>query len=116
MTTAAEPTTVRELYDRAAADLKAAWAASVELRWAFWHARGVGRLEVARYALKRVELQDAESWTRALSMAHIPSVAEAYQAARPTVALNAAAEMVIEAAAYVQAAASVLEMLRGRRP
>lgn len=115
-TAPAEPANVREMFARAQTDLAAKWAPATELRWVFWHARGVGRLEVARYALKRLELQDAECHTRALSVTNVGSFAEAYQAARPTTALNGAAEIIVEAAAYVQAAASVLEMLRGRRP
>jgi hypothetical protein len=109
-----EPTNLREAFQRAKADL-AKPSDDVRLRWVFWHARAVAKLEVARAALKRVEAWDFECRVRALSMERIPSVAAAYDEARPKVQLDAADAMLVEAASLVEATRQVLTMLGARR-
>lgn len=112
--TPAEPETLRELYDRARADLNGKDPAAL-LRWVFWHAKAVGRLEVARAACRRLDGFDFEARQRALAAENWSNIASAYEAARPTEQLVQADALVSNCAAMVQAAASVVELLRGRR-
>lgn len=109
-----EPANLRELYARAQADLKSP-APGAHLRWIFWHAKAVGRLEVARAVLKRFETRDWEAHSRALSF--MPGTPQ-YQAmidARPTEDIKRAQDFVTEQASMVQAARDVAAMLAGGR-
>ncbi len=106
-----EPENLRELYLRAAADLERAPKGTI-LKWVFWHAKAVGRLEVARAVLKRFESRDWDIHARAL--AFMPGTAQ-FQAAmdtRPTADITRAQDYVVECGAYVQAAWEVLTLLK----
>lgn len=105
-----EPSNARELYERAKIDI-ARPSAQLHLRWVFRHAFYVGKAEVARSALKRVEQLDWEVHHRALSFVDGDAMRDRYEAARPTVRLKNAEDMVIEASAMVVAAAGVLALL-----
>ncbi len=106
-----EPSGVRELYTQAVADLDKMPKGAI-LRWAFWHANGVGRLEVARAVLKRFESRDWDIHARALAYMPGTSMYDAAMAARPEMDIKRAQDYVIECAAYVQAAETVLSLMR----
>jgi hypothetical protein len=112
-----EPNTLRELYDRARADL-AKPAPDALLRWVFWHARGVGRLEVARSEQKRVwqDRWEAEMRSRSEWMLGNAEQAQLAEAQKPVDALIAKVDKDVEdAAAFVQAAHDIAELLKVRR-
>jgi len=114
ISTAQEPTTLKEAYAQAKRDLFAK-DATAHLRWVFWHAKAVARLEVARAALRRVESWDMEARMRSMSMERMPSVATAYEEARPKAALEQAEVVLSEAVALAEATRQVAEMLGARR-
>jgi hypothetical protein len=109
-----EPTTLRELYERARGDVGKP-SPEVALRWVFLHARIAGRLEVARGALKRIEQRDWDVCMRA--SAHYPetSVYSHIMATRPEADIKRAEALVTEMAAMEHAARDVVAMLGPRR-
>jgi hypothetical protein len=109
MSEPSEPTTLRELYDRTRTDTDV-------MRWVFLHARIVGRLEVARTVLKRVEQRDWEACARASAFYPETTQHQAQLATRPTADLDRAQALVTELAAMEHAAGAVTELLKARAP
>jgi hypothetical protein len=114
---AAGPMTLRELYQEAKRD---ALKPTIEtrLKWLFWHAKAVGRVEVARAVLKRFEARDWEVHSRSLSLIPGTSTHQAMVDARPKADLQRAQDYLDEQVAFEQACRSVAEMLgaKGARP
>jgi hypothetical protein len=105
-----EPKDLADLYRQAQCDL--ANPRGALLRWVFWHAKAVAKLEVARAVLKRFEQRDWELCARA--SAYMPETTQ-YQgimAQRPAADIPRAESLVTDCAAFVHAAAGVIEMLR----
>jgi hypothetical protein len=105
-----EPTTLRQLYDRAQSDLKSP-TARTHLNWVFIHAKAVGRLEVARAALKRYEQEDFDMRCRAAAFMPGTTQYQAYMDMRPAAEVKRAEAYVTEQASFVEAARAVVDML-----
>lgn len=106
----AGPMSLRELYRQARTDT-AKPTPEAQLRWLFWHAKAVGRVEVARAVLKRIESRDWEIHSRA--MGYMPGTAQ-HQAlidSRPQSDLRRAQEYLDEQVAFEQACRSVMDLL-----
>lgn len=105
-----EPTTLGELYKQAQVDLERPVKGAI-LRWAAWKARAVGRLKVAEIMLNTLNEQERivratcagviQASIRAEVLEQVPSVAVMAQAR----------EVLVESAAYVDLAESVLKLL-----
>lgn len=110
---AEEPTNLREAFARAKADT-AKPSAEAHLRWIFWHARAVARLEVAR--LGREKLVHHERDVRMVMISQLsPSISDLIAQKLPAEAtLRAADELVIETASMVEATRRVVELLNGQ--
>jgi hypothetical protein len=108
--TTGEPRDMRELYRRAQADL-AKPTAEAHLRWIFWHARAVGRLEAAKVAQSEIHAWDRS--VKAMVMATLsPSLKTAYATEGPHIdTLRLAETTLIEAAARVEVTTRIVDML-----
>ena len=105
-----EPTTIRELYARALVDTREPGPLA-HMRWVFWHARAVGRLETARASLKRLYDQEAMLLAQNLSTLN-PTLKAAFAAEMPNGPLRQSTEDSVEVAAtFVEATARVVDML-----
>lgn len=110
---AEEPRDLRELYAQARTDLGNP-TNEAHLRWIFWHARAVGRLEIARMGLRKVDLEDYEAKIRAMNALPSESMRNAWEQQRPhETTMRAAQEVLIEHVTYVEAAARVCALLDG---
>ncbi len=108
-----EPQALPALYLQARRDLQDRPQGCV-VRWVFWHARAVGRLEVYRCGLKQLEQADWEANMRVASAWPATAHMEAAESRRPKDAtMSAARELVIETAAYVEATRQVILLLKG---
>jgi hypothetical protein len=110
-----EPGTMAELYRRAKADL-AKPTAEAHLRWIFWRARCVGRLEAARLAVKRIHEQEAMSMSLQMTTLSEP-VKAAFAAYAPDGPTRGAVEVhLVEMAAMADAAREIEQLIAARAP
>lgn len=109
------PQTLEEAYRLARVDVAAKPSPELHLRWVFWHAKAMGQLEVARAALKRVELRDWECLQRAATFLPETTQHRTFMDARPVADLQRAEATVNDRAALAEALRQVAQMLGGRR-
>ncbi len=109
-----EPGDLKGYYVQAREDLAKPQQGMV-LRWVFWHAKAVGRVEVARAALKLYETRDWDCHSRALGYMPGSSQHQALMDARPESDVRRAQDFLDQQVTIEQACRSVIDLLKGGR-